>query len=133
VSEKPPEGLSGAGSALWRRIHRALPDDCELDERELAILAAASRQADDVAALEAAIAEHGVVATGSRGQPRLSQLVTEVRQGRLALARLLGELDLTDADAEPRSSRSRRAKRAADARWDAKDEIAARRARAQAS
>jgi P27 family predicted phage terminase small subunit len=133
MAERAPSGLRPAGRALWRRIHTGLPAECELDDREVAILSAACRQADDVAALEAAIAEDGVVATGSRGQPRLNPLVTEARQGRLAVARLLGELDLSDPDAEPRTARSRRAKQAADARWDAKDEIAARRARAAAS
>jgi P27 family predicted phage terminase small subunit len=127
VAERPPKGLSEAGRALWRQIQRAVPDDAELDEREAAILAAACRQADDVAALEAAIAAHGVVVEGSRGQPRLSPLMTEARQGRLALARLLGELDLSDADAQRRSARSRRGQQAANARWDARDQLAERR------
>jgi hypothetical protein len=109
-----------------------LPDDAELDEREAAILAAACRQADDVAALEEAIAKQGVVVEGSQGQPRLSPLVTEARQGRLAVARLLGELDLADPDAEPRSAKWRRARHAADARWDAKDQLAERRRKAGA-
>jgi hypothetical protein len=110
-----------------------LPNDAEFDERELAVLAAACRQADDLAALEAVIAEEGVVAIGSKGQPRLSSLVTEVRQGRLALTRLLGELDLTDANAEPRTARSRRAQHAATSRWHARDELERRRHRAPSS
>jgi P27 family predicted phage terminase small subunit len=133
LPERAPPGLRAAGKRLWRDIHHALPDDGELDERELAILAAACRQADDVAALEEAIAADGVMVAGAQGQTRLNAAVTECRQARLAVARLLGELDLSDPDAEPRTARSRRARRAADARWDARDQLTERRARASAS
>jgi hypothetical protein len=80
----------------------------ELDEREEALLAAAARQADAVQALEADIAERGYV-VGSRLNPS----VPEARQGRTALARLLGGLDLPDS----RSLTEIRAGRAARARW----------------
>jgi len=133
AARRAPARLGPAGKALWRQIRAAVPEYSELDERELAILRAACGQADDLAALEAAIAKQGVVAIGSQGQPRLNALVTEARRGRLAVARLLGELDLSAADAEPRTARSRRAQRAAQTRWDARDQLAARRACASAS
>ncbi len=109
-----PQGLQKAGAALWRGIVAVY----ELDPRELTVLGLACRQADDVARLEAAVAAEGVVVEGSKGQPRLSQVVGEVRQSRLALARLLGELALPDAEDRPATARSARAKRAADSRWD---------------
>jgi P27 family predicted phage terminase small subunit len=133
MAGRAPQGLRAAGKALWRAIHAGLPAECELDERELAILAAACRQADDVATLEEAVARDGVMIAGAQGQTRLNAAVTEARQGRVALARLLGELDLSDPDAEPRSARSRHAQKAARARWDARDQLAERRSRASAS
>jgi hypothetical protein len=47
------------------------------------------------------VARSGVVASGSRGQPRLAQTVVELRQARLALSRLLGELSLPSSAEEP--------------------------------
>jgi hypothetical protein len=129
---KPPKGLGAAGRALWRDIQRAVPEDAELDERESMLLRLACRQLDDVAALEESIEEHGRVVPGSRGQLRLAQAVGEVRQGRLAVLRLLAELKLPDVDERPRSLRSERARRAANVRWDYRDHLAdQRRRRAQ--
>jgi hypothetical protein len=79
---KAPTGLATAGRALWRSL-------CSIyvfGPREAAILTLACRQADTVADLEALIAEGGLVISGSRGQPRLTSTVTELRQSRLALA-----------------------------------------------
>ncbi|MEJ7894371.1 MAG: P27 family phage terminase small subunit [Solirubrobacteraceae bacterium] len=114
---KPPKGLCVAGTALWRAIHGGLPATMELDERETAVLGLACRQADDVAALEAVLARDGVVVEGSSGQPRLSGVVSELRQARLATAKLLGELQLPDAAEQPASASSKRAQKAAHARW----------------
>lgn len=119
---KPPAGLGRAGRALWRDIAA----EFELDVRELAVLAAACRQADDVARLEALIEEQGAVVTGSAGQPKLSPAFAEVRQGRLALGRLLGDLALPNDT--PTTARSSRARRAAEARWRRHDREQERRA-----
>jgi hypothetical protein len=116
VTPRAPAGLGTAGKALWRR----LVDAYEFGPGELAILAVAARQADDVAALEALIADEGLIVTGSQGQPRLSAAITEVRQGRLALGRLLGQLSLPDESDRPLTAASLQAKKAADARWSRK-------------
>jgi hypothetical protein len=109
--------LGPAGRALVAAIEEGLPAELELDEREQALLSLAGRQADDVARLEAEIESRGVTATGSRGQPVLNPALAEVRQGRLALSKLLASLALPDLDGKPRSEASRRAQRAAGARW----------------
>ncbi len=86
--------------------------------RELALLALAARQADDVAALEVALAAGGVIVAGSKGQARLNGVVTELRQGRIALAKLLGDLALPgEDDGVARTAKSERAQRAANTRW----------------
>jgi phage terminase small subunit len=122
---KPPSGLGESGRVLWRSVIADVPADWELDARDLAVLEAACRQADDVAALEAAVARDGVVGVGAAGQPRLNAAVAETRQARLALARLVGQIDLPDERGQPQTAASIRARRAANTRWA---EQAARRA-----
>lgn len=127
AAPKAPAKLGDAGGALWR----ALTSAYEFEPPELVVLAAACRQADDIAALEQCILDDGLVVTGSAGQPRLSAAVTEARQGRLALARLLGDLAIPTADGEsverPMTAASKRAQKAADARWRAQDQKRSRR------
>jgi len=122
---KPPSDLGNAGRRLWSSIIADLAEGMEFDARELAILAAAGRQADSIASLERAIRRDGTMVRGAAGQRRLNAAVTEVRQARVALARLLGELDLSDAASGSQTAASRRARKAADTRWA---EHAARRA-----
>lgn len=114
---KPPTGLREPGRALWRTLNAALPDDVEYDERERAILSLAARQADDAAALEEAVARDGATVAGSRGQPRLHPAVAELRQARIAISRLLGDLEIPDAADRPTTMPARRARKAADVRW----------------
>jgi len=111
-----PAGLGHAGKGLWRRLVGAF----EFLEHEQALLEVACRQADDVAALEALIRADGMIVTGSAGQPRLSAAVAEVRQGRLALGKLLGALALPDEVDRPTTASSSQARKAADARWTRK-------------
>ena len=115
---KMPTGLGKAGQALWTRLVSVY----DFDPWEVIVVESAARQADDVAALEKVIKDQGVIAKGSAGQMRLAQVVTEVRQGRIAVARLLAELRLPAEDAaeQPMTGRSIRAQRAANARWDRK-------------
>ena len=96
-------------AALEKVIRDDIPPNVELDPREEALLAAAVQQADDVAALEADIAKRGHVLDGGHVNPS----VREVRQGRLALARLLAGIDLPAAA----TTTMLRAERAAQVRW----------------
>jgi hypothetical protein len=111
---RPPAGLGTSGTALWRSLWKTFG----FDERETAILSAACRQADDVARLEVLLERDGPIVAGSKGQPRLTPIVAEIRQGRLALVRMLGELGLpADVKGRPVTSRSTHASVAANARW----------------
>jgi hypothetical protein len=114
VRSRQPAGLGVTGRRLWSGVVA----EFELDLREQEILRLAARQLDDVARLEQLLARDGPMAEGSQGQPRLSQVVGELRQSRIAASRLLGELRLPDADEKPRTARSLRAERAANSRWD---------------
>lgn len=122
MATKAPEGLGNAGRALWKQIAGSLPDGWELDNRERAVLFAACRQRDDISRLEAAIKKDGAMTTGSSGQPVVNPAVTEARQGRLALGRLLGQLQLPDEDDQPMTEAGRRAQKAARVRWDLEHE-----------
>jgi len=114
---KTPAGLSAAGRRLWTAILADLPAEIELEARELVVLEAACRQADAIANLEQAIRRDGHVVKGAAGQRRLNGAVIEARQGRIALARLLGELDIPAEEEKSNTVASQRARRAADVRW----------------
>lgn len=116
---KAPSGLGAAGKALWKSITTGLDaDDFELDEREVEILKLAARQADDLTRLDAEVKRAGTMVPGSADQPVLNPALVEARQGRLALNRLLGQLGLPDAAGVPATASGRRAKHAADRRWN---------------
>jgi hypothetical protein len=93
---------------LVESIRGCLREDREWDERETALLELASRQAADIDRLEHDIADNGVRAGG-----RLNPAVAEVRQGRVALARILAGVDVPDGA----STTVLRARKAAAARW----------------
>jgi phage terminase small subunit len=67
---------------------------------------------DEIEVLEGAIAEHGVMVRGARGQLVVNPAVAACRQHRVAVARLAGKLGLEDETPGTRSAR-----RAANARW----------------
>lgn len=102
--------------ALVAAIRDGLPSSHEWDERDRALLDLAARQAADIDRLEADIAEHGVRVQG-RGASVLNQSLCEVRQARVALARILGQVDIP-ATTPPRSLHGRKA---AAARWQQRE------------
>ncbi|MGB2738753.1 MAG: hypothetical protein WBC27_12010 [Candidatus Nanopelagicales bacterium] len=109
-----PKNLGPAGRKLWAGITARW----ELDPREVALLTAACKQADDVAALEKVLKDDGLVVEGSQGQPRLNAVVTELRQSRAAVSRLLIDLRLPSEDAAPLTANQRRASKASLRRWE---------------
>jgi hypothetical protein len=82
--------------ALVETIRAALPPGHEWDERELTLLSLAEAQAADIDRLEADLAEQGA-RIPARGGERLNTAFAEVRQGRAALARILGGIDYRDS------------------------------------
>jgi hypothetical protein len=96
---------------LVRAIRDSLPPTHEWTERDAALLELAERQAD-IDRLEADIAEGGVRVSG-RGADVLNQSFAEARQARVALGRLLGQVEIPDEE----STRSIHARKAANGRW----------------
>lgn len=116
-----PSELGNAGRRLWRTIVEDIPEDVEFDARELETLRTACRQADLVAQLETAVKKDGVMIAGAKGQRRLNAAATELRQSRIALVRILGDLGIPeDVATAPETASSRRARRAAQSRWGSK-------------
>lgn len=122
-----PKGMGPAGKALWKAVHGDLPKGWELDQREVKLLAMAARQADDLALLEASIRKVGAMVTGSTGQPTVNPAIPEARQARHAISRLLGALELPDADDMPATAATARSRKAAQARWGRKEQLEAMR------
>jgi hypothetical protein len=103
--------MADTAVGLVETIRAGLPEGQEWDERELALLVLAARQAADIDLLEADIASNGVRLSDGR----LNPAVAEVRQGRVALARILAGVDLPGSA----SATTLRARKAANARWKA--------------
>lgn len=112
---KTPNGLASPGRRLWL----AVVDEYELRADEMLLLEKACRSADDVARLEAELADAPLLTVGSTGQQRANPLLAEVRGMRALLASLLKQLRLptTETDADTDASTSAKARKAARARW----------------
>ncbi|MFE5340723.1 P27 family phage terminase small subunit [Isoptericola sp. NPDC056578] len=111
-----PPGLGSRGRRYWRDI---LADN-ELGPSELVLLAEICKTLDLIDQLDAQVRADGLTVEGSAGQQRLHPAITEIRGQRLALNRLIGALDLDDADdvdEKVPTPASLRAKHAAEARW----------------
>lgn len=90
-------------------LETALPEGAEWDERELVLLGILERQAKHVQKLEAELASHGYVDTGSKGQMRISPFVSELRLQYAAMARVAEAIRLPDEADKPKSVRHQRA------------------------
>lgn len=86
-----PSGLSSEAADLWNDWHAELDDDdLDADARETAILAEACRHLTIASRLEAALADlDSLVVPGSRGNQRVTPLVSEVDKVRRTVASLL--------------------------------------------
>lgn len=113
MNEPTPDGLTGNAEALWRDV----VDVYELRADELRVLEAACREQALIDRLELELVDAKMVVHGSQGQPVANPMVSEVRQHRMALKGLLGQLKLPDEDGEAGKDRSAQARDAANARW----------------
>ena len=114
MSRRAPAGLGARGLGFWRRTVASF----DLSDAEIELLIECCRILDEIEELRGAIATAGITVPGSNGQPRPHPALGEARQHRLALGRLLSQLQLPDEDgdtlATPLQARGRNANRA---RW----------------
>jgi hypothetical protein len=86
---RPPQGAGPSGRRIWR----AVLGEFELDEHERALVTALVRQVDRLDALEALIAEEGLMVSG-HGTVKMHPAVIEARQSAIAVARISAALRL---------------------------------------
>jgi uncharacterized protein with von Willebrand factor type A (vWA) domain len=86
---RPPDGLKTSGRRLWR----AVVADHDLEQHERELLRRACRTADLLAGLEALVADEGLTSVSSQGS-RVHPAIVELRQQRIAFARLLAALNV---------------------------------------
>lgn len=113
-----PKGLGLPGRRLWKRIVSAY----ELRPDEAFVLESACQTLDTATQLEDAMKGQPLMVKGSMGQMREHPLLSEARQQRALLARLLAQLKLPEEGTatrfDPRGmDRSLQARNAAQARW----------------
>ncbi|MBA2531142.1 MAG: terminase [Nocardioidaceae bacterium] len=117
TSSKPPRapaGLARRGARFWRRVVGPF----HLDDAETELLVEVCRALDECEALHAVVDEQGRTVAGSRGQVVAHPALSELRQTRLMLGRLLAQLELPDEDGDAlRSPLQARGRRAATSRW----------------
>lgn len=90
---RPPAGLRKSGRALWS----AVLDDFELTEHETVVLREACRTADSLDDLQTLLDAEGLMSETSQG-PRVHPALVELRQQRIALARLFAALHIPTGD-----------------------------------
>lgn len=110
---KAPANLAAAGKRLWSDI----ADNYELRADEMRVLEDAAREADLIAVLTAGMVGADLLVRGSQGQDVINPLISELRQHRATLARLLSQLKLPDESGSASSTRATSARAAANARW----------------
>ena len=96
TTQQPPAGLGTEGLALWS----AVTADYELDQHELALLAAACRTADRLQDLADALTDAPLTVENKRGDLIVQPLLVEQRQQSLVLARLVASLRLPSGETE---------------------------------
>lgn len=95
-----PTGLKSGGKSLWKATTAAF----ELSEHELLVLREACRTVDSLDALQAALDRDGAMSTSSQGD-RVHPALVELRQQRIALARLFTALQIPLDDDAGRTQR----------------------------
>jgi hypothetical protein len=114
VTPSLPADLSPRAESFWRKSAA----DFELTDGEVELLTEAAYLLTEIDGLRDALARDGLIVEGASGQPRVHPAVNEVRQHRMALARMLKQLDLPAEDEQPESQTTQDARKAANARWD---------------
>lgn len=107
MDDVAPEGLAAAGESLWRSVL----DEYELERHEELLLVQACRTVDLLEDLASEVAAAGVMVDG-----RPHPAAVEMRQQRIALARLLAALRLPAGDAGDVQAGARRPQRRVGAR-----------------
>lgn len=102
---RPPAGLGSPGRKLWRAVQR----EYELEQHEEQLLLEMARTSDALDRLSAAVAGDGELVEDRFGQQRPHPALVELRQQRIAYARLSAALRLPAGEDEGERRPQRRA------------------------
>ena len=94
-----PKGTGPSGSRLWRDVLGSY----ELEEHELALLREAVRTVDQLDELHSIASREGLIVDGPHGS-KPHPALTEARQLRIALARVLAALRLPAGDEDDQAA-----------------------------
>jgi P27 family predicted phage terminase small subunit len=115
-----PDALGPRGAALWASIM----SDLEGDQHDADLVLETCRILDVIDALAAAVDRDGVTVTGSRGQIVINPAVQEMRQQQVTFSRLVGQLNLDEAELGAMlTARQASAKRAGQQKWRKLNEV----------
>jgi hypothetical protein len=112
-SHPRPSHLGDRGGRFWDAVsggYKLRPD-------ELIVLEDACREIDLIDRLEEELRTASLVVTGGYEQEVANPLITEIRQHRGVVARLVNQLKLPDGSAAEKPSAAEAARKAANARW----------------
>lgn len=104
---KPPKGLAVSGRKLWSSIVKRY----DLEEHESTLLLQACRTVDMLDALQAELDTAGMIVASPQGE-KVNPAAPELRQQRIALARLLAALRVPIGDDTSKSRDARPQRRA---------------------
>jgi hypothetical protein len=113
IPRPQPAGLSVRADAFWDRSEA----DYDLTDSEAELLTEAAHTITEIDALKRTLELEGLSVLGSMGQSRVHPAVNEIRQHRMALARLLKAIDLPAEDDQPETQATKDARAAANSRW----------------
>ncbi|MEU4718389.1 hypothetical protein AB0G06_02055 [Nonomuraea dietziae] len=91
-----PEGLGADGSRLWDEVTA----EYELNAADFLLLKQAAETADLVSRISRAVVSEDLTVSRGTGGVAVNPLISELRQQRLVLARLVAALNLPDDDDE---------------------------------
>jgi hypothetical protein len=113
TAPSPPRDLGPRGRALWRKA----VDEFTFNAVERELLRQLATTVDEIAALEKALTQQGPTVKGSRGQPVLNPIYSQLVSHRKLADQLSAALPLPVQDEVVGRRRSAQAKQAVQTRW----------------
>jgi hypothetical protein len=98
--QKPPAGLQGHGSALWKAVIADVHEEWQLDAKDLHTLELAARAADRAEELQALIDRDGLTVPAAPCQEKLNPAISEQRMQRQLSALLVTRIALAPPEAK---------------------------------
>ena len=113
IPPRAPAKLGAKARKVWVETVKVY----DLRQDELNALEDACREIDLIDRMEAEVSKGGLIVLGSQKQPVANPLVTEIRQHRMAVQRLLASLKLPEDPEEAAANRSAQMRAVVSHRW----------------